>query len=215
VVRTLRGEIGELDDYEQHRLRPFKWDSDAEGFGPILAAGGFDAVIGNPPYFSVDNAYGAGHPVPAYLQRAYPAVWDRMTDVYYYFLAKGVELAKDRVGFIVSRAFLEAHYAAGIRGVLSPNMWEAFDNSIGRLPIRRISFENPADVEAHNRVVVSQTPSRTLSAQRLKALPRRIAPSLHVGTKGLSDELNAVVLDLYGITDQADRADVLRFGAPL
>lgn len=108
-----------LDEYEEHRLRPFKWESDAEGFGAILADGGFDAVVGNPPYFSVDNAYGAGHPVPAYLQRAYPAVWDRMTDVYYYFLAKAVHLAKERVGFIVSRAFLEAHYAKGVRRVLS------------------------------------------------------------------------------------------------
>lgn len=108
-----------LDDYEEHRLRPFKWESETEGFGTVLEAGGFDAVIGNPPYFSVDGTYGVGHAVPAYLQGAYPAVWDRMTDIYYYFLAKAAELSRKRVGFIVSRAFLEARYAEGLRQTLS------------------------------------------------------------------------------------------------
>ena len=33
------------------RVKPFDWDS-ADGFGEIMAAGGFDAVIGNPPWGS-------------------------------------------------------------------------------------------------------------------------------------------------------------------
>lgn len=62
-----QGRLDELSDYEEHRLRPFKWDSDREGFGSILRDGGFDVVLGNPPYFNVDASYGANHPVPAYL----------------------------------------------------------------------------------------------------------------------------------------------------
>ncbi len=53
--------------------------------------------------------------MPAYLSRAYPEVYTDKTDIYYYFLAKAVALAKHRVGFIVSRAFLEAEKAQPIR----------------------------------------------------------------------------------------------------
>lgn len=116
-----QAELGQLDVFEEHRLRPFKWESRSEGFGAILADGGFDAVIGNPPYFSVDAMYGAGHPVPKYLSAAYSDVWLDKTDIYYYFLRKAAGLAQQRLGFIVSRAFLEANKAERIRGWLAAN----------------------------------------------------------------------------------------------
>lgn len=110
-----------LDDYEEHRLRPFKWESRAEGFGQVLSDGGFAAVIGNPPYFSIDGVYGAGHPVPAYLKTAYADVWLDKGDIYYFFLRKAVELANDRLGLIVSRAFLAADRAQKLRAWLGGN----------------------------------------------------------------------------------------------
>lgn len=114
-------DLGQLDAFEEHRLRPFKWDSDREGFGKVLADGGFDVVIGNPPYFNVDATYGAKHPVPAYLKTAYSPIWQDKTDIYYFFLAKGVSLATQRMGFIVSRAFLEADKARRTRRNLAQN----------------------------------------------------------------------------------------------
>lgn len=112
-------QLGQLDEYEEHRLRPFKWDSMNEGFGRVLADGGFDVVIGNPPYFNVDSTYGAGHPVPAYLKKSFDDVWTDKTDIYYYFLRRGAALAQRRLAFIVSRAFLEADKAKKIRGWLA------------------------------------------------------------------------------------------------
>ncbi len=114
-------QIGQLDAFEEHRLNPFKWDDPEEGFGEVLADGGFDVVIGNPPYFSIDAQYGVGHPVPAYLKNAYSDVWLDKTDVYYYFLRKAIGLAQRRLGFIVSRAFLEADKAKRVRGWLAAN----------------------------------------------------------------------------------------------
>jgi len=116
-----QAELGQLDAFEEHRLRPFKWNSDKEGFGKVLADGGFDAVIGNPPYFNVDATYGAKHPVPAYLKTAYSAIWQDKTDIYYFFLTRGVQLARQRLGFIVSRSFLEADKARRTRGNLASN----------------------------------------------------------------------------------------------
>ncbi len=113
--------LTELDDYEEHRLRPFKWASSDEGFGRVFDDGGFDVVIGNPPYFNIDSTYGAGHPVPAYLRTHYADVWLDKTDVYYYFLRRGAELATKRLGFIVSRAFLEADKAKRVRAWLADN----------------------------------------------------------------------------------------------
>ncbi|MEW5720171.1 MAG: DNA methyltransferase, partial [Chloroflexota bacterium] len=43
-------DIGELSEEDKIRVNPFDWDSKREGFGEIMDAGGFDAVIGNPPY---------------------------------------------------------------------------------------------------------------------------------------------------------------------
>lgn len=115
-------DIGQLDAFDEHRLRPFNWEDDREGFGKILARGGFDVVIGNPPYFSIDAQYGVGHPVPAYLRRTYGDVWLDKTDIYYYFLRKAAGLARKRLGFIVSRAFLEADKARRIRSWLADNV---------------------------------------------------------------------------------------------
>lgn len=113
--------VDSLSDFEEHRLRPFKWQSDSEGFGRVIRDGGFSVVIGNPPYFSIDAVYGAGHAVPAYLKDAYGDVWMDKGDIYYFFLRRAAELANQRLGFIVSRAFLGADRAQKLRSWLGTN----------------------------------------------------------------------------------------------
>lgn len=43
-------QISMFDDEELYQVNAFDWHSKTEGFGQIMAGGGFDAVIGNPPY---------------------------------------------------------------------------------------------------------------------------------------------------------------------
>ncbi len=38
------------DDETKSRINPFDWNSKSTGFGEIMENGGFDVVIGNPPY---------------------------------------------------------------------------------------------------------------------------------------------------------------------
>jgi len=108
-----------FEEESRHKVNVFDWRSE---FPKIMRAGGFDAVIGNPPYFSIDDTWGKGDPRLSYLKRAYSHVYNDKTDVLFYFLAKAVQLSRSEVGFIVSRAFLEAYKADKLRGSLAQSM---------------------------------------------------------------------------------------------
>ncbi len=107
-----------LDEEEHYRINIFDWDSE---FREIMVAGGFDAVIGNPPYLNVDDTWGRGDKRLAALKALYPQIYNDKTDILFYFLAKATQLSKGYVGFIVSRAFLEAYKADKLRGYLLAN----------------------------------------------------------------------------------------------
>jgi hypothetical protein len=79
--------------------RPFDWDA---SFPDIFVKGGFDIVIGNPPYVRMEFIKA----VKPYLSLHYVVADDR-TDLYAYFFEKGVSLLKDggRLGFISSSTF--------------------------------------------------------------------------------------------------------------
>lgn len=46
-----------LDPETRYTVNIFDWKS---RFTDVFKSGGFDAVVGNPPYFSIDKIWGAG-----------------------------------------------------------------------------------------------------------------------------------------------------------
>ncbi len=98
------------------RVRAFDWQVH---FPDAMKAGGFDAVIGNPPYLNIDDTWGKGDIQLDAIRAQYPEVYNDKTDLLFYFIAKAFELSKSSVGFIVSRAFLEAYKANRLRGFLA------------------------------------------------------------------------------------------------
>ncbi|MGO9199822.1 MAG: Eco57I restriction-modification methylase domain-containing protein [Limisphaerales bacterium] len=80
--------------------------------------GGFDAVIGNPPYVRQESLSG----LKAYFETHYDA-YDGMADLFAYFMEKAVRLLSPggRFSFIVSSSFLRASYAEPLRRVLKKN----------------------------------------------------------------------------------------------
>jgi len=104
-----------FDEEEIYRINAFDWNTE---FSEILKNGGFDAVIGNPPYLNIDDTWGKGDPRQVYLKRAFSNIYNDKTDILFYFLKKAVELSIDTVCFIVSRAFLEAYKADKLRAYL-------------------------------------------------------------------------------------------------
>ena len=73
-------ELAAKDDEELLRVKPFDWAS-GSGFGEITAAGGFDAVIGNPPW-GYDFREDALH----YLKMLNQKIVVRMIDSFMYFV---------------------------------------------------------------------------------------------------------------------------------
>jgi len=97
------------------RIKPFDWHSQREGFGDILAAGGFDAVIGNPPYVRMESF----KELKDYLKANY-ACHDERSDLYAYMIEKSQKLLSKngRFGMIVSNKFLRANYGKPLRDFL-------------------------------------------------------------------------------------------------
>jgi hypothetical protein len=77
--------------------------------------GGFDAVIGNPPYVRQESL----SDFKSYFEQHYEA-FDGVADLYTYFMEKGVKLLRDGGLFsiIVSSSFLRATYAEPLRRTL-------------------------------------------------------------------------------------------------
>ncbi len=100
-----------LDDEAQYKLNVFDWQ---ENFQDILAKGGFDCVIGNPPY---------GIPISAteqeYLCNKYP-VLDSLSDSYKIFMLVASKLTKKNglFSFIVPNTFCDLESGVSFRSWL-------------------------------------------------------------------------------------------------
>jgi len=105
-----------LDDEERARINVFDWHDPHHGFGAIMSAGGFDAVIGNPPYVRMETFT----KIKEYLRSRYAAHEER-ADLYVYFVEKAMRLLSDHgaLGMIVSNKFIKAKYGTPLRRLLS------------------------------------------------------------------------------------------------
>jgi type I restriction-modification system DNA methylase subunit/predicted type IV restriction endonuclease len=102
-----------LDEEERYRINAFDWNAE---FSDIMNGGGFDAVIGNPPYIRMESF----KDLKDYLGNRY-STHDERSDLYVYFLEKGHRLlrATGMFGMIVSNKFLRAKYGKKLRDFLS------------------------------------------------------------------------------------------------
>jgi hypothetical protein len=116
--------------------RPFfHWDLEfpevfLDDAGVPRPDGGFDAVVGNPPYVRIQRL---GRELAAYARRAYESAAGSF-DVYVPFIERGLDLLgpRGRLGYIVPSKFQRLDYGERLRGALAD----------GRVVERIIDFQD-------------------------------------------------------------------------
>ncbi len=98
--------------------KAFKWEDE---FSEILSKGGFNVVIGNPPYVNMNKF---PKPIHKYFEAEYKPIHTGYNDLMYYFLYKGINLLKEDgvFGVITSNYFIGNDYAKGLRNFLSKHL---------------------------------------------------------------------------------------------
>ncbi|MCX6558828.1 MAG: N-6 DNA methylase [Candidatus Aminicenantes bacterium] len=100
------------DSEELRRVNPFDWQRE---FPTIFTSGGFDAVIGNPPYIRMEGF----KEIKFYLKSKYLSHSDR-ADIFYYFVEKVTTLLKSngQLGFILSNTFVRSRAGKSLRSFI-------------------------------------------------------------------------------------------------
>jgi hypothetical protein len=107
-----------LDDETQYRINVFDWK---RGFPEVMKRGGFDCVIGNPPYIRI-QAMKEWAPVEVEVyKKLYRSAAAGNYDIYVVFVEKGLSLLNEtgRLGYILPHKFFNAQYGRPLRGLVS------------------------------------------------------------------------------------------------
>lgn len=161
------------DEEEMRRVNPFDWKAE---FPEIMKAGGFDTVVGNPPYVRQESLSG----FKDYLAQRYEA-YDGLADLFAYFMEKSVALLREggRFSFIVSSSFLRTAYGEALRRTLKKQAAVLRILDFGGLAV----FENAKDtyvcipllakVKQPIRIEVSRIPSLDFASLDDSAIDHR------------------------------------------
>lgn len=109
----------EIEDTILNRINPFTWER-KEAFGAIMKNGGFDWVMGNPPYIRIQALREFSSQETDIIRENYEVVKKGNPDIYVAFIRRSLDKLKTNgtLGFIVSNKFMVTDYGAPIRNVL-------------------------------------------------------------------------------------------------
>jgi type I restriction-modification system DNA methylase subunit len=125
------GKLDLPDEETVGRVNAFDWKAEfPEVFAPTQPSpvatgegqgGGFDAVIGNPPYIRIQALQEWAPLEVEHYKRAYRAARKGNYDIYVVFVEKGLQLLNERgvLGFILPHKFFNARYGEPLRRLLS------------------------------------------------------------------------------------------------
>lgn len=107
-----------VEQEERERVNAFDWKT---AFPHVFAQGGFDAVIGNPPYIRIQILQETSNIDVEFFKGKYKAASKGNYDVYVVFVEKGLNILneKGRLGFILPHKFFNAQYGESLREVIS------------------------------------------------------------------------------------------------
>jgi type I restriction-modification system DNA methylase subunit len=117
----ISGSAQELKKYfgeDYLKVKPFNWE---EEFKDVFADGGFDVVIGNPPYLLLQSVQELRNFFDFSIK--FYKVAQYKIDTYHLFLEKGISLLRNRgkLGFIVPNTFLKNKFTVQLRKFILDN----------------------------------------------------------------------------------------------
>jgi type I restriction-modification system DNA methylase subunit len=145
-------------------------------FASIMKTGGFDAVVGNPPYIRIQTMQESDAESVEYLNHNYAAAKKGNYDIYVCFVERALSLVNPNgtLGFILPHKFFNAQYGEGLRGVISKGKHlrrivhfghqQVFEGAttytcllfLNKSPLSSFDFASVADLSEWNKKSVSQ-----------------------------------------------------------
>jgi hypothetical protein len=107
-----------LENEEIYRINPFDWQKE---FPEIMKQGGFDAVIGNPPYIRIQTMKEWAPLEVELYKKNFTSASKGNYDIYVVFVERGLSLLNKngRLGFILPHKFFNAQYGEPLRGLVA------------------------------------------------------------------------------------------------
>jgi type I restriction-modification system DNA methylase subunit len=131
--------------------KPFNWQAE---FSEVMKGGGFDVIVGNPPY--VRQAI-LGEAFKAYAQKKF-ATYAGTADLCVYFIERAMSLLKPGgiLGYIVSNKWMRSNYGKALREFLAAQttLLEIID--FGELPVFQTAATFPAIIIARKQPTQKQ-----------------------------------------------------------
>lgn len=108
----------ELTGNDIKRINPFDWEN---SFGNIFTDGGFDAVIGNPPYIRIQAMKEWAPKEVEFYKENYQSASKGNYDIYVVFVEKGLDLLNEKglLGYILPHKFFNAKYGQSLRSIIA------------------------------------------------------------------------------------------------
>ncbi|TVZ51368.1 Eco57I restriction-modification methylase domain-containing protein [Dokdonia sp. Hel_I_53] len=109
------------NDEELFKTRPFDWQTDDYFRDVFDNKGGFDFIVGNPPYVEVKHFNTELPFMHSFIKDTYTTGNNGKIDLAVPFLERGLSILNDngRLGFIVQKRFFKTDYGSKIRELIS------------------------------------------------------------------------------------------------
>lgn len=148
-----------IDDPEVAGDKAFNWENE---FPEVFAKGGFDVIIGNPPYVRHELITD----IKSQLEKEY-SVYQSIADLYVYFIEKGIEIVKEKgvLGYITPNKFIQSTYAKKLRKYIGEQYQILLMIDFGELPV----FSDAATFPLIS-ILKKEEPSKTTSFVKVKSL---------------------------------------------
>lgn len=115
-----------FDDEEKDRINPFDWYSKSTGFGQIIEQGGFDVLVGNPPYIFARELLTQSE--KKYFINHYNSIWEK-PNTYMLFMERGIVFLKSKglISYIVPNSWLTVESGKLIRNLFMDKLIKLLD----------------------------------------------------------------------------------------